>query len=118
MKRFVFGLVAAAALSTAAFASDPMANRYGNTVVITDAKGGVLKLMYDQGGAMSVVLPDGTKGTGKWAVKDGKLCVTADSGPTAGKEQCNPLTDHKVGDEWEVPMADGTKAKAKLVAGR
>lgn len=117
MKRFVLGLAAAAALSSAAFA-DPMANRYGNTVVITDAKGGVLKLMYDQGGAMSVVLPDGTKSTGKWAVKDGKLCVTADAGPTAGKEQCNPLADHKVGDTWEVPMADGTKATAKLVAGR
>jgi YD repeat-containing protein len=117
MKRFVFGLVAAAALSTAAFA-DPMANRYGNTVTITDSKGAVTKLMYDQDGKMSVVLPDGTKTTGKWAVKDGKLCITADAGPTAGKEQCNPVTDHKVGDEWEVPLADGTKGKAKLVAGR
>lgn len=118
MKRFVFGLAAAAIMSAAAFASDVMANRYGNTVVITDAKGGVMKLMYDQDGKLTVVLPDGTKSTGKWALKDGKLCVTADAGPTAGKEQCNPVADHKVGDEWEVPMADGTKAKAKLVAGR
>lgn len=117
MKRFVLGVAAAVALSSAAYA-DVMANRYGNTVVITDAKGAVTKLMYDQDGKMAVVMPDGAKGTGKWALKDGKLCITADQGPTAGKEQCNPVVDHKVGDEWEVPLADGTKAKAKLVAGR
>lgn len=117
MKRIVLGLAAAVALSAAAFA-DVMASRYGNTVVITDTKGGVTKLMYDKDGKMSVVMPDGTKGTGKWALKDGKLCITADAGPTAGKEQCSPVAEHKVGDEWEVPLADGTKAKAKLVAGR
>lgn len=117
MKRFVLGLAAAVALSATAYA-DVMASRYGNTVTITDAKGGVMKLMYDQDGKMSVVLPDGTKSTGKWALKDGKLCITADAGPTAGKEQCNAVAEHKVGDEWDVPMADGTKAKAKLVAGR
>jgi hypothetical protein len=117
MKRFVIAFAAATALAGAAFA-DVMASRYGNTVVITDSKGGVMKLMYDKDGKMSVVMPDGTKGTGKWALKDGKLCITADQGPTAGKEQCNPVTEHKVGDEWEVPLADGTKGKAKLVAGR
>jgi hypothetical protein len=117
MKRLILGLAAAAALSTAAFA-DAMANRFGNTVTITDAKGAVMKLMYNQDGTLDVVMPDGTKAKAKWVVKDGKLCVTAEAGPTAGKEQCNPLTDHKVGDEWEVPMADGTKGKAKLVAGR
>jgi YD repeat-containing protein len=117
MKRFVLGFAAAVALSSAAFA-DVMANRYGNTVVITDSKGAVTKLMYDQDGKMSIAMPDGTKGTGKWALKDGKLCITADAGPTAGKEQCNAVVDHKVGDEWDVPLADGTKGKAKLVAGR
>jgi hypothetical protein len=116
MKRFVIAF-AAAALSSAAFA-DVMASRYGNTVTVTDSKGGVMKLMYDNDGKMSVVMPDGTKGTGKWALKDGKLCITPDQGPTAGKEACNPTAEHKVGDEWEVPLPDGTKGKAKLVAGR
>ena len=51
-------------------------------------------------------------------VKDGKLCVTLDAGPTAGKEGCNPFADHKVGDTRDVTLADGTKSKAALVAGR
>ena len=51
-------------------------------------------------------------------MKDGKLCVTLNEGPNAGMENCNPLVDRKVGEEWEVPLADGSKLKVKLVAGR
>jgi hypothetical protein len=40
---------------------------------------------------LTTLLPDGTKGTGKWAAKDSKLCVTLDAGPAAGKETCSPL---------------------------
>ena len=29
-----------------------------------------------------------------------------------------PLVERKVGDEWDVPLPDGTVLKAKLVAGR
>jgi hypothetical protein len=117
MKKIALGLAVAAMLSTAALASDPMATRYENTVTITDANG-TTKIYYNKDGTMTTVLPDGTKGTGKWTAKDGKVCVTLDSGPNAGKEGCNPLTERKVGDTWDVTLADGTKAKATLVAGR
>ncbi|HAH09255.1 MAG TPA: hypothetical protein DCL54_01585 [Alphaproteobacteria bacterium] len=116
MKKLMLG-AAVLVSATAAWASDPMAARFGNTVTITDSKGAVMKLMYKQGGAMDVKLPDGTAGTGTWVVKDGKLCVTSNVGPTANKEQCNALTEHKVGDTWDVTLADGSKAKAALVAG-
>jgi hypothetical protein len=118
MKRFVFGLVAAAALSTAAFASDVMAPRFGNTVVLTAPNGQVTKLMYNADGTMDIVTPDGAKGKGKWAMEGDKLCVTPDAGPNAGQKQCNPTSAHKVGDEWEIGLPDGSKMKAKLVAGR
>lgn len=117
MKKLALGLLAAAALATAAIASDPMASRYENTVTITDANG-TTKIHYNKDGTLTTIAPDGTKGTGKWAVKDGKLCVTLDSGPNAGREGCNPMTERKVGDTWDVTLADGTKAKAALVAGR
>jgi len=118
MKKLAFGLVMAGMLAGAAWAADPMQTRYDNTVTLTAANGQVTKLYYNKDGTMTTLLPDGTKGTGKWAVKDGKLCVTLDAGPTAGKESCNPLVEHKVGDTWEVTLADGTKAKVALVAGR
>jgi hypothetical protein len=118
MKKLALGLIAAVAMTGAAFASDPMASRYENTVVLTDANGAVTKVHYNKDGTMTTILPDGAKGTGKWAMKDGKLCVTLDQGPTAGKETCNPFVERKVGDAWEATMADGSKAKVSLVAGR
>jgi hypothetical protein len=74
--------------------------------------------MYNKGGTMDVVLPDGTKGTGTWAMEADKLCITPSVGPAAGQKQCNPFTSHKVGDEWDIGLPDGSKMKAKLVAGR
>lgn len=117
MKRFVLGLAAAAALSVSAYA-DVMAPRFGNTVVLTAPNGQVTKLMYDADGTMDIVAPDGTKSKGKWAMEGDKLCITADAGPNAGQKQCNPTAAHKVGDEWDIGLPDGSKMKAKLVAGR
>lgn len=120
MKRILAGVAVAVLSSSLAFAAaDPMQTRYENTVTVTNAKGEVTKLHYNKDGTLGVVMPDGTKATGKWALKDGKLCVTADAGPTAGKEQCNPFdATKKVGDSWELTGADGSKSKVALVAGR
>ncbi len=120
MKRILMG-VAALALSTslAIAADDPMEGRYGNTTTVTNAKGEVTKLHYNKGGTMAVILPDATKTTGKWAMKDGKLCVTADAGPQKGQEQCNPFVGaKKPGDSWEITAADGSKLKIAIVAGQ
>jgi YD repeat-containing protein len=119
MKRILAGVAVAVLSSSLAFAAeDPLANRYGNTTTVTNAKGEVTKLTYKKDGTMTVVQPDGTKVPAKWAVKDGKLCITPDVGPTAGKEQCNPFDpSKKAGDSWEVTGADGSKIKVAIVAG-
>jgi hypothetical protein len=121
MKRILAG-VAVALLSTSlafAAAEDPMATRYDNTVTITNAKGEVTKIHYNKDGTLAVTQPDGTKGTGKWAMKGDKLCVTPDAGPMAGKEQCSAFqAGKKVGDSWEQTLADGSKVKVAIVAGR
>lgn len=118
MMKFALTLIAAVMFASSAVASaDPMASRYENTVTLTDATG-VTKIYYNKDGTMKTVLPNGQAGTGKWAIKDGKLCVTLDQGPNAGQESCNPFVERKVGDTWDVTLADGTKAKAALVAGR
>jgi hypothetical protein len=121
MKRILAGVAIALVSSSLAFAAatDPMQTRYDNTVTITNAKNEVTKLHYNKDGTVNVTLPDGTKTTGKWALKDGKLCITADAGPTKGQEQCNAFdASKKVGDTWEVTGADGSKSKVAIVAGR
>lgn len=116
MKKIVLGLAASIVLAGAAFAADLMASRYDNTTTITDANG-TTKIHYNKDGTLTTILPNGQKGTGKWVVKGDKLCVTADAGPAAGMENCSPLVERKVGDTWDVTLADGTKVKAALVAG-
>ena len=121
MKRILAGIAVAVFSTSLAFAAaeDPMASRYENTVTITNAKNEVTKLHYNSDCTVAVTNPDGTKGTGKWAMKADKLCVTPDAGPMAGKEQCSPFAaGKKPGDSWEITGADGSKAKVALVAGR
>lgn len=119
MKRILAGIALAAVSASIAFAAeDPMAARFGNTVTITDAKGGVTKVHYNKDGTLSAVQPDGTKGTAKWVVKGDKLCITPDAGSMAGKENCNPLAAHKVGDSWEQKAPDGSTWKITLTAGQ
>lgn len=120
MKRILAGVAVALLSSSLAFAADdPMQSRYDNTVTVTNTKNEVTKLHYNKDGTLNVTLPDGTKTTGKWALKDGKLCVTADAGPTKGQEQCNAFdATKKVGDSWEITGADGSKSKVAIVAGR
>jgi hypothetical protein len=120
MKRILAGVAVAVLSASLALASDdPMASRYDNTVTVTNAKGEVTKIHYNKDGTLSVIQPDGTKGTGKWAMKGDKLCITPDQGPMAGKEQCSPFAaGKKEGDSWEQTLADGTKVKVAIVAGR
>jgi hypothetical protein len=118
MKKTAAALAACLVMSAVAYASDPMESRYENTVTITDSAGAVTKIHYDRDGKLKIIMPDGTVGTGKWTSKEDKLCITLDAGPAAGIESCNPMAARKVGEEWEVALADGTKAKAALVKGR
>lgn len=118
--RLALAASAAALLSTAAFA-DPMAARFENTIKITGGDGTVMLVMYNADGTLaSKTTPAGgteTAGTGKWRVDGDKICVTPNDGPNAGTENCNPLTEHKVGDTWDVTIG-GQPAKAEMVAGR
>ena len=117
MRTILISLLTALAFAGTAIAGDPMASRYENTTTVTDSNG-TTKIYYNKDGTVTTVLPDGSKGTGKWRAKDGKLCVTLDAGPNAGQENCSPMVERKVGDSWEVTLADGSKVTVALVAGR
>jgi hypothetical protein len=124
MKRIMTGIaLAMMSLSFAHAADDPMATRYGNTLVIKGPDGKeVIRLYYDQDGSMTTKTPDGKSGKGNWKMDGDKICVTmTDPAPTpqmAGA-QCQPFSGaHKVGDTWEVTRPDGSKVTATLQKGR
>jgi hypothetical protein len=124
MKRIMTGIaLAMMSLSFAHAADDPMASRYGNTLVIKGPDGKeVIRLYYDADGAMSTKMPDGKTSKGTWKMEGDKICVTQTEPappPEMAKPQCTPFTGaRKVGDTWEVPRPDGTKVTATLQSGR
>ena len=123
MKRILAAaaLLAFSATFAIAAAEDPMASRYGNTVVTTTADGKPAgNAYYDADGKVSRKTPDGKEVKGTWKLEGDKLCVTqTDPAPAAdAKPTCLPFAAHKDGDTWDVTLPDGTKLKATLKAGR
>lgn len=114
-------------LTTASFAAeDPMAGVYGNTVVVTNAKGEVSKIWINKDGTYKAAGANGQAGTGKWVVKDNntKYCVTPDlpatapAGTPAPKESCSEFHGgKKPGDKWQQKDADGQTISVEVKAG-
>ena len=102
MRTMFLAAAAAAMFVTTAHADDIMMSRYGNTTVVTDAKGGQTRLYYQAGGVLT-----GKQGSmsfeGTWKVDpNNKLCLTFKK-PVAGFDNptCVSVTAHKIGDTWQ-----------------
>ncbi|MCE9523161.1 MAG: hypothetical protein K8S25_12115 [Alphaproteobacteria bacterium] len=122
----VSALVALSFTGAAMAAEDPMSSVYGNTVVVTDAKGEATKLWIAKDGTYKGETAKGEKFTGKWALKDNntKYCSTTDlpanapAGTPAPKESCSEFKGmHKAGDKWEQTDAAGAKIGVEIKAG-
>lgn len=115
-------VLAALLLAGPAFAADPMAARYGNTVVAKGADGGETKMFYNADKSFSATLPDKSEIKGTWEITaDGNLCLTQkEPAPAAdAKPVCNPFdATRKVGDTWETKNQAGETVTVSLVAGR
>jgi hypothetical protein len=118
-----FGALVASGFATAALA-DTMAETYGNTVIATNDKGEATKLWFKADGTFSGQDSKGQKFTGKWAIKDGKYCSTADlpanapAGTPAPKESCGDYQgNHKVGDKWTQNDSMGKPVQVEIKAG-
>ena len=122
MKRIFAGLaVAAISVSMALAADDPMASRYGNTVVVTGPDGKeVGRIYYDADKKASRKMADGSEVKGTWALEGNKLCFsqTAPAPKPEEAKQCSDFPGAKnVGDSWDVVTPQGT-LKATLQKGR
>ncbi|MEQ1752917.1 MAG: hypothetical protein ABL973_02150 [Micropepsaceae bacterium] len=123
MKRILAGFaVAAMSASLALAADDPMASRYGNTVVIAGPDGKeVGRVYYDADHKVVRKFADGKEVKGTWSMEGANLCFSqtepAPATPAEAK-QCAPFPGAKaVGDSWEVTTPAG-KLKATLQKGR
>lgn len=123
MKRILAGFAVAAMSASLAFAADdPMASRYGNTVVISGPDGKELgRAYYDADHKVVRKMADGKEVKGTWAMEGAKLCFTQVDPAPAKPEEAKVCTDFPgakaVGDSWEV-VTPGGKLKATLQKGR
>jgi hypothetical protein len=112
MAAAAFALCTGAAMA----GDDPMANSYGNTMVVVDKNGMESHTHYLADHTFSGVVPSmGYQYKGTWSIDDkGQLCHVFDP-PVPGRTNpdCNPLETHAVGDNWTSP--DG--GKSSLVQG-
>jgi hypothetical protein len=116
----------AVGLTSAAMASDPMEGAYGNTVLVTNAKGETSKLWIAKDGSFKGENAKGEKFTGKWALKENntKYCATPDlpanapKDTPAPKEACSEFKGaHKAGDKWKQKDANGEDVTVEIKAG-
>ena len=118
-----FGALVAAGFASTALA-DTMAETYGNTVIATNDKGETSKLWFKADGTYTGTSAKGEKFSGKFAIKNGQYCSTADmpanapAGTPAPKEVCQAYeANHKVGETWTQNDSTGKPVKIEIKAG-
>ena len=99
-------LVAAASLAVAgAAAADTMDALFQNTLLLTDARGGVTTVLLSEGGKFEQTNAHGMWAAGFWEKDDRRLCITA----RGESKLCMPLAaDKSVGDSWAIQGPTGT----------
>ena len=124
-----FVLAGALALAaTAAYADDPMATTYGNTVVTKNNKTSAMgQLFFNADGSYMAKGTDPTgkavEYPGKWEVKDNgaTLCLTPQlppDTPNPPPSSCSPLTVHPIGEHWTVTNSMGDSFDVVVNSGR
>lgn len=122
MRSFLVAAASTLFASLSFAADDPMASRYGNTLIATTEDGKELwRAYYDADHTMWRKNADGTQMKGTWKLADGELCVTQiEPAPQTGvATNCLPFPGaKKVGESWTVSLPTGAKLIAKLQKGR
>jgi len=87
-------------VTTAAYADDIMAARYGNTTVTKDAAGVETHIYYAADGSFTGK-QKGMDFKGTWKIDGNTVCLTFDPAvPGTPNPACAPVSEHKVGDTW------------------
>jgi len=118
MLKFAAALAMSAAFMTsAAFAqTDTMQTAYGNTVVVTEPSGSVLRYHFNADHTFDVVTPHDVTVTGTYVINGGQICLTYQGRDAA--ECAEHVTGKNVGDTWTQRGSDGSQISVSLQAGR
>ena len=96
--------------------TDTMQTAYGNTVVVTEPSGSVLRYHFNADHSFDVVMPDGHDVPGTYQIANGQICLTYAGRNTA---ECTEYVSGKnVGDSWTQRGSDGNQITVSLQAGR
>ena len=118
MLKFAAALaISAACITGAAFAqTDTMQTAYGNTVVVTEPSGAVVRYHFNADHTFDVVTPDGHTVPGTYAINGGQICLMY---ATRTQAECTEhVTGKNVGDTWTQRGSDGNQITVSLQAGR
>jgi hypothetical protein len=108
--------VAAPLTAAAAPASPPeLEAAFANTIVSTYPSGRSAKLWLNRDGSFTGQGAKGARTRGKWAVKDGRLCLT--TSPVL-PSYCSPLVKVKLGGRWNSVSLKNEPLRNRLVRGR
>jgi len=119
MKRIMLGTCLALFALSPAFAEEPLAAFFGNTLIVKDAKG-ERKMWYRPDHSYTGVDQGGKKTAGTWDIKDNQICTQRTEPPPEQNHgpHCKPIpTGKKVGDSWDGVNHDGQPVTYRLVAG-
>lgn len=98
--------------------TDPMAGRYGNTVVMTEKDGKVMKARFNRDKTVELTRPDGETMSGEWVLEGDQVCVKM-SMMLMSMKRCMPFVPHKnPGDVWTQKNPQGEDVTATIVAGK
>jgi hypothetical protein len=115
MKKLILAAALSAALMSGAAYADTMDEAYGNTLVVTEPSGGVLRYYFEPDGTFTGTAPDGTTMRGRWEIAGEEVCFLAPS----GQRSCAPAVPGKVvGDTWDQVGTQGQPITVAIVAGR
>ncbi len=126
MRFFTLALAGAFVLvASTAYADDPMASTYGNTIHTrntANSQTGTLLFNADGTFTGTVTGADGKDVAypGTWTVSSGNICLTptAADAAAAAPASCSPVVSHNIGDTWTITNNQGMTYEITLTAGR
>jgi hypothetical protein len=118
-KRIVLGVIAAVGLAGAARAETDtgLDKAFGSTIVSTYADGRQAELWLHRDGGYTAAGRRQDRSSGRWRVKDGKLCLSQQKPWAPPISYCTPLPDGGMDKAWSAKSVTGDPITVKLVKG-
>ena len=106
------------AASASALTAEALAPAFVNTIVSTYEDGRTARLWLDTDGRYRGEGRKGDPSSGRWKIKDDKLCLRQGRPIPVLVSFCTPIVEGGVGTAWTTKSVFGEPLKVELVAGR